>query len=179
MCGADKSVTVFDDSHIHCFSNTTIEPTCKEKGYTLHKCQCGYEYKDSFVLATHKYKEAEKLEPSCEKDGYKVLSCVFCGDEIRNSTPALGHQWGREQISVLPTCNSDGTNIKKCKRCGTISTVSIPSLKHKREWYLDKGKRGNSQAKGKRRRSQQKDCCIFCIRLHRVIGVFYLVLVRG
>jgi len=36
-----------NEIHIHKFTDTVIPSTCKECGYTLHKCDCGYEYKDS------------------------------------------------------------------------------------------------------------------------------------
>lgn len=35
--------------HTHKYVDTIIPPTCTEKGYTLHSCNCGYEYKDNFV----------------------------------------------------------------------------------------------------------------------------------
>ncbi len=38
-----------DPSHVHNFTSETISSTCQEQGYTLHKCACGKEYKDSYT----------------------------------------------------------------------------------------------------------------------------------
>lgn len=42
--------------HEHNFIETVVNPTCMQEGYTLHKCDCGKEYQDNFVVATgHNY----------------------------------------------------------------------------------------------------------------------------
>ena len=35
--------------HVHNYEIEIISPTCQEQGYTLHKCVCGDEYKDSYT----------------------------------------------------------------------------------------------------------------------------------
>ncbi len=45
-----------EEQHEHNYIETVVNPTCTEQGYTLYKCACGKEYKDSFVGATgHNY----------------------------------------------------------------------------------------------------------------------------
>lgn len=39
----------FADDHVHQYVETVVEPTCTERGYTLHKCECGDEYKDAYT----------------------------------------------------------------------------------------------------------------------------------
>lgn len=42
----------------HSYTETVVDPTCTEQGYTLHKCACGEEYKDNYVNATgHTYED--------------------------------------------------------------------------------------------------------------------------
>lgn len=36
----------------HEYEVTVVPPTAEEQGYTLHRCECGYEWKDEFVPAT-------------------------------------------------------------------------------------------------------------------------------
>lgn len=38
-------------NHPHNYEIQIISPTCQEQGYTLHKCACGDEYKDSYTPA--------------------------------------------------------------------------------------------------------------------------------
>lgn len=54
-------------THVHSFTDEIVPPTCIEEGYTLHKCDCGYAYKDKFV---------EKSE--CK---YENGVCIWCGKE--------------------------------------------------------------------------------------------------
>lgn len=42
-------------SHTHSYKTTVVEPTCTEKGYTLHKCSCGDSYKDKETDALGHY----------------------------------------------------------------------------------------------------------------------------
>lgn len=45
-----------EEQHEHNYIETVVNPTCMQEGYTLHKCDCGKEYKDTFVVATgHNY----------------------------------------------------------------------------------------------------------------------------
>lgn len=39
-------------NHNHSYVDTIVAPTCVDKSYTLHKCDCGEEYKDSYTDAT-------------------------------------------------------------------------------------------------------------------------------
>ena len=35
-----------DTVHFHSFEDTDVPATCHERGYTLHRCKCGYEHRD-------------------------------------------------------------------------------------------------------------------------------------
>lgn len=66
------------EPHEHCYIETVIQPTCTEQGYTLHKCACGSEYKDSFVKALeHNYGE-----PTYKWEGKYCTASRICENDI-------------------------------------------------------------------------------------------------
>ena len=38
--------------HVHQYTNTMIFPSDTERGYTLHTCECGYSYADTYISAS-------------------------------------------------------------------------------------------------------------------------------
>ncbi|MBR2333721.1 MAG: leucine-rich repeat domain-containing protein [Clostridia bacterium] len=58
-CGLAKVVTIPQTGHT--YSETVVAPTCFQQGYTLHKCACGDNYKDTFVDSDieHDFKESD------------------------------------------------------------------------------------------------------------------------
>ena len=77
-CGADTPNNPNNPNtpeHEHSYVQTVVAPTCKDKGYTLHKCNCGEEYKDNYTaIGTHNYKDDK---------------CVWCGSEMPEPTEGL------------------------------------------------------------------------------------------
>ena len=66
--------------HTHVFTDTVVPPTCTEKGYTIHKCDCGYEYKDNFVAeGAHQFELVQENNPTCTQKGERVFRCARCG----------------------------------------------------------------------------------------------------
>lgn len=41
----------WNSDHPHSYTAKVIAPTCLQKGYTIHTCECGYRYVDSYVNA--------------------------------------------------------------------------------------------------------------------------------
>ena len=102
--------------HTHSYAETVIAPTCTENGYTIHKCACGEEYKDSEVTAKgHTYTDTT-IAPTCENGGRTVHKCS-CGYEYSDTeTAALGHQYS--DMVVDPTASEQGYTEHVCKICG-------------------------------------------------------------
>lgn len=118
--------------HVHAFTETVIPPTCKEKGYTLHKCECGYEHKDNFQpIASHNYETIEDTKPDCINGGSKQMHCTVCGETINPTFPPLGHDWGQWNISEFATCTEEGKQTRFCGRCGESETQAIKPTGHK------------------------------------------------
>lgn len=121
-----------NQNHIHNFVDTVVPATCKEQGYTLHRCACGYEYKDQYIpTGMHPCKIAEQTEATCTEAGSQKLVCTVCGEVISRATPALGHDWSTWTLHTFPSCTENGSNIRCCSRCGATETQAIPATGHK------------------------------------------------
>ncbi len=115
--GGDKP----SGGHTHTFIETVIEPTCTEKGYTIHKCMCGEKYEDSYVSALdHKLGEWNVTTPATEeKDGEEKRICTRenCDYFETRKIPKLDHTHDYKETVVEPTCTEKGYTLHKCE-CG-------------------------------------------------------------
>ena len=120
------------EKHIHNFTLIDVPSTCKEHGYTLHKCECGYEHKDNFKpLAPHLFKIVEEKKPTCTEGGVQKLSCSVCSEtQVRHLSP-LGHDWSPWTIETFATCTENGKQVRFCKRCGAKEETIIKAKGHK------------------------------------------------
>ena len=66
--------------HTHLYKDVkVVEPTCTEKGYTLHTCKCGDSYKsDETNKLGHDAEWVVTDRPSCTKSGRKEYRCKRC-----------------------------------------------------------------------------------------------------
>lgn len=118
--------------HIHQFSDTVIPSTCKECGYTLHKCECGYEHKDSFKpLTPHTYETVERKTPTCTQSGMVKQRCTVCAETQEVEISPLGHDWGEWSVIEFATCTQDGKRIRVCRRCNESEEDIIKTTGHK------------------------------------------------
>lgn len=124
--------------HTHNFKTIQVKPTCNEKGYTLHRCACGYEYKDGFVNSQHDFVLVEYTEPTCEKDGRELYKCTGCGEEKEKVIEAKGHNFGAWKEQEKPSCEEAGFSLRQCKRCGKIERKNIDAMGHNfSKWRQD------------------------------------------
>lgn len=120
-----------ENNHVHSFTSTLVPSNCKEHGYTLHKCACGYEHKDNFLpLATHNFEVGEFKAATCSEEGYRICRCAFCGEEKVEKAPALGHTWESKGFSMLPTCTEAGEELLSCSRCGITGRRAVNAKGH-------------------------------------------------
>lgn len=84
VCGEELSrERKTTDITAHTMTEEVIEPTCTEKGYTLHKCtECGYNYKDNYTDAKGHNYTAESVEASNGKPAHTIHKCSVCGEQI-------------------------------------------------------------------------------------------------
>lgn len=72
-------------SHKHSYTETVVKPTCTEKGYTLHTCSCGDNYKDNETAKVdHDFSNPSKYtEPTETTRGKLIATCAYgCGTSV-------------------------------------------------------------------------------------------------
>ena len=100
----------------HPITEKTVSPTSTEP-----------EPEDN-IPCTHFYIE-EKTEPTCASDGLISRKCVYCGDEMTETIPAVGHDYS-ETAHTDPTCTDDGETRLVCRKCGDEITETFPAVGH-------------------------------------------------
>ena len=117
--------------HEHSYKTTVVKSTCVAMGYTLHQCECGEAFKDSFTpLSDHSFKVTERIEPGCKTKGREEETCEVCGQKRSKEFPAVGHQFSKWTESKHPTCTENGEEQRKCLRCGEVEKKSLPKTGH-------------------------------------------------
>ena len=137
---APKEKQIDATIHTHKYKTVRIEPTCTEQGYSLHRCDCGYEYKNNFVQPKHDYVLVEYIEPTCETDGRERYKCANCGEEKVFVLQATGHKFGQWIEQEKPTCEKDGFALRQCKRCGKTERKTIDATGHKFGQWIEQEK---------------------------------------
>ena len=90
--------------HTHNYNSTLSYPTCTEKGYEMHSCECGDVYYDNYVDELgHSVDDWTILKDATNSStGIKQGLCKKCGKLINEETP----------INLYPNLN--GYEIKIC-----------------------------------------------------------------
>ena len=128
---AGKEEKYFSGLHEHKYKTKIIKSTCIAKGYTIHKCDCGYEYRDSYTpLVDHIFKVTNCVAPSCETDGFEEKVCEICGEKTTSSLPALSHKYSNWVETARPTCTENGESQRQCSRCGATEIHPLPKTGH-------------------------------------------------
>lgn len=88
--------------HSHTYTDKIIAPTCTERGYTTHTCECGESYIDSYVSAIDHSPKASVIENEIKADctatgSYdEVIRCAVCNEivsSIHKTTEKTGHNY--------------------------------------------------------------------------------------
>ena len=121
-----------ENLHVHKFRETIVPPTCKETGYTLYTCDCGYEHKGNFKpVVAHSYQTAVTAPASCTEPGQVTATCAVCGAAQTQPTAPLGHDYGYWVVKDYPSCQTPGAQIRKCNRCSETQMSAIRPVGHK------------------------------------------------
>ena len=128
---APKKKIVVNPLHEHTYTNEVVPASCVARGYTVHRCACGYEHRDNYTnLAAHKYTHKTTKEPTCTEPGYIEEVCAICGDKKKNSIPLKGHTYGKWIEKIPPTCTVAGKKIRQCSDCGHIEEETLAAKGH-------------------------------------------------
>lgn len=124
--------------HTHIFEDTIIAPTCRDHGYTLHQCKCGYEYKDRFTpFGDHIFEIVESVMPTCKETGRKDYLCSACSAYMSKTIPIVAHQFSDWSNSQEPTCEQDCIQERRCVMCGETDHRVIPAQGHQWSEWID------------------------------------------
>ena len=75
--------------HVHTYIDSVVAPTCTERGYTLHTCECGESYTDGYTAASGHTPEIDQaVEATCITTGLTQGShCSVCGTHLVEQQP--------------------------------------------------------------------------------------------
>ncbi len=145
VCDQTRTEVIPKTDHVHHYTDTVMNPTCTEQGYTLHKCEkCGDEYKDAFTEALgHSFGEwITVTEATCTEPGNRERSCNRCEEKETVVIPAAGHSPVRDPAAD-PTCTKPGkTAGSHCSVCGEVilAQETVPAKGHQFGDWTSTGK---------------------------------------
>ena len=99
-----------------------------------------------------------KTAATCTVAGEKVGTCSRCGEEVSDTIPALGHDWG-EEVVVPATCGVAGTGTKSCSRCDAKDVRDIPATEN-HSWVADAESDKNRAATCTEKGVQAEKCSV-------------------
>ena len=93
-CGNKETEIIATADHIFDEWYVVESATCFLPGQEMHTCYtCGYsELRPTEPAGAewHSMDEVERVEPTCEEDGYVVRLCIYCWEEERETLKATG-----------------------------------------------------------------------------------------
>lgn len=140
-CGESKTETIEKSGHVWgTVYITDVEATTENEGSkSLHCTICDTINPDSVQIVeklTHNHAwdtGTVTKEPGCEETGIRMYSCSLCGEEKKESVPALGHTQGTWVADKEATCKEEGSRSIHCSVCSKIipeTVTSIAKLNH-------------------------------------------------
>ena len=142
VCLSAFAVGLFGCEHKHSFSVTTIAPTCTEKGYDSHTCECGYFFIDNFTDEIgHEFTEYTYNEDAtCVANGTNTAPCNHAGctatDTVIAEDTILGHSFEAYIYNNDATCERNGTKTAHCGHIGCSATDTVAAEGTKLEHNL-------------------------------------------
>ena len=139
-CGA----TVDPCANGHDYEDKVIEPTCENKGKTVHTCKrCKKSFEDSETPALgHDIVTDPAEEATCQKEGKtekKYCKREGCGKVFTESKtlPKVDHQ-GVAEDPVAATCLKEGFSGKVvCKWCGKVLSEGTVTPKSGHDYKIE------------------------------------------
>ena len=112
-------LTMASCKHEHQYTETVTAPTCTEKGYTTHTCECGDSYVDSYVDPAHDLVNNEGNPESCTG---AYLTCKNC-----SYTTYADHNYVGK-VTRFPSTTTEGIKTYTCSACGKSYSEKIQAV---------------------------------------------------
>lgn len=122
------------EEHTHEFYKEVVKPTCTRGGYSIYKCDCGFQYIDEVIEATGHTELVIKGERvSCTTNGYTDgIICTACDRVLvkQIEVPAIGHVYGPWVVIEESTETTVGSYEKTCNVCKDKVVEEMPKKEH-------------------------------------------------
>ncbi len=119
--------------HRHIYNLIVTNPTCTDKGYTTHTCECGDTYIDDYVYENgHTFTNYTSVgNATCIAEGEFVAKCDYC-DATDSIIDKGEHKFSDSfTIDTYPTCTNEGSKSRHCSNCSEKTDVTpIGKLAH-------------------------------------------------
>jgi len=128
--GCTATDTILDEGskliegHNHSYSSVVTPPTCTERGYTTHTCECDHSYVDSYVDAlNHSFTNyVSNGDATFELDGTKTAVCDHNGCDSIDTITDVGSKLEKLTVQFVV----DGTPISTQNFDLTNKEIDIP-----------------------------------------------------
>ena len=109
------------------------------------------------LYGVHDWYQSDVSLPTCEADGYYVVTCASCGiSETHITDGAYGHHYEETGDWTDSTCMTHGWHTMRCENCGDEVVFTLPLAAH--SWYdTGAGQKPTCQVEGWR-----KEECAVC-----------------
>lgn len=122
----------YNYGHTHSYTEVVTAPTCTERGYTTHTCECGDSYSDSYTDALgHDYGEwTQTKAPTCTEKGEEARHCSRCDSSETNEIAPTGHKLVHHDGKAV-TCTEKGWEAyDTCENCDYTTYKEISATGH-------------------------------------------------
>ena len=122
------------EKHVHNFQKTIVDATCISGGYTLYRCECGYQKIEDVIRSPGHKKVVIKGSPSTctEKGKTDKIICSVCNEVLidHQEINETGHVYTEFKVVKEATENEEGLMEKECTICHNKVTQTINKLVH-------------------------------------------------
>ena len=128
-CGAVDTIidegSKLIEGHTHSYSSIVTPPTCTERGYTTHICECNHSYVDTYVDALeHSFTNyVSNGDATYEADGTKTAVCDNVGCGATDKIADVGSKLERLTVQFV----ADGTIISTQSFDNTNKDIVVPA----------------------------------------------------
>lgn len=133
LCQDSYKETLAKTEHTYGENQTVKEASCSKEGEIAAVCVVCAEQKlveKIPVNDVHRFEETVVRKATCTKSGEGLKTCALCQYSESCVYEALGHTYGKAEITKAPTCSKKGSQRSECSVCGKVKTESVKATGH-------------------------------------------------